>query len=196
MSESVPTIDRRHTMLLVMDYQPAILTNLSDSTDLIARTAETMTLVRNEGIAVGYVWVAFSDADYDAIPKTNKGFSAITSTRRLAMDTPESAIHAALAPEPGDLIVRKIRVGAFSTTDLHQQLQQREIDTLILAGISTSGVILSTLRDAADKDYRVYVLEDCCADRTSEVHNLLMQKVFPNQAYVISSADLPVYLGD
>ena len=86
-------------------------------------------------------------------------------------------------------------MGAFSTTDLDQQLRSRKIDTLTLAGISTSGVVLSTVRDAADRDYRVYVLEDACFDRDQEVHDLLTRKVFPRQAYVISIADLPDLLG-
>ena len=60
--------------------------------------------------------------------------------------------------------MRKQRVGAFSTTDLHEQLQARGIDTLVLAGISTSGCVHSTVLDAFDRDYRVIVLSDACAD--------------------------------
>jgi nicotinamidase-related amidase len=99
-------------------------------------------------------------------------------------------VHEAVAPEPGDIVVRKTRVGAFSTTDLDHQLRSRGIDTLILAGISTSGVVLSTVRDGADRDYRMYVLEDATADFDAEVHELLVRKVFPRQADVISIADL------
>ncbi len=86
--------------------------------------------------------------------------------------------------------MRKVRVGAFSTTDLDRQLQARGIDTLILAGIATSGVVLSTVRDAADRDYRVYVLADGSADRDPEVHDVLINKVFPRQAHVITIAEL------
>ncbi|HEY3883138.1 MAG TPA: isochorismatase family protein, partial [Trebonia sp.] len=63
-----------------------------------------------------------------------------------------------------------------------------EADTLVLAGISTSGVVLSTLRQAADLDYRLIVLEDACADRDDEVHRVLTGKVFPRQA-VVTTAD-------
>ena len=108
---------------------------------------------------------------------------------------PETAVHQAVAPEPGDIVVRKVRVGAFSTTDLDAQLRGAGVDTLVLAGVSTSGVVLSTVRDAADHDYRLYVLEDGCADRDPEVHGLLMRKVFPRQAWVIQVADLPSLVG-
>ena len=112
----------------------------------------------------------------------------------MSNDAPQTAVHDAVAPDPGDIVVRKTRVGAFSTTDLNQQLRAQGVDTLVVAGVATSGVVLSTIRDAADRDYRIYVLEDCCADRDAEVHDLLMGKVFPRQAWVVGSADLPVLL--
>ncbi len=66
-------------------------------------------------------------------------------------------------------------------------LRAKNIDTLILMGHSTSGVILSTVRLAADLDYNLVVVEDGCADRDPEVHQLLMEKVFPRQGTVVSS---------
>ena len=48
-------------------------------------------------------------------------------------------------------------------------------------GHATSGVILSTVRLAADLDYHVIVVEDGCADRDPDVHTLLMEKVFPHK---------------
>jgi len=55
--------------------------------------------------------------------------------------------------------------------------------------MSASGVVLSTLRQAADKDYLLTVLSDCCGDRDLEVKRLLMEKVFPMQAEVLALAD-------
>lgn len=195
MSATTPTIDPRHTILLVMDYQTAILQHLPDADALLSRMSAVLAVARRCGVRIGYVRVAFDDADYDAVPATNKGFTAVAGSRRLSTASPDSAIHAAVAPAPGDLIVRKTRVGAFSTTDLDLQLKQREIDTLILAGVSTSGVVLSTVRDAADRDYRLYVLEDGCADPNPEAHTFLTQQIFPRQADVITAAALPALLG-
>ena len=50
-------------------------------------------------------------------------------------------------------------------------------------------VVLSTLRDAADRDYRIFVISDCCADMDAEVHRALTEKVFRRQADVITLAD-------
>lgn len=190
MNENTPTFDPHHTMLLVMDYQPAILNNLPDADELLTRMAGVIHTARTSGVQIGYVRVAFDDSDYAVMPEANKTLKAIAAGRRMHHEAPETAIHDDVAPEPGDLIVRKTRVGAFSTTDLDQQLRDRKIDTLILAGIATSGVVLSTVREAADRDYQVYVLEDGSADRDQDVHNWLTQKIFPRQAYVISIADL------
>ncbi|HXC06188.1 MAG TPA: isochorismatase family protein [Bacteroidia bacterium] len=57
---------------------------------------------------------------------------------------------------------------------------------MILTGVATSGVVLSTLREASDKDYRLTVLSDCCADRDEEVHRVLTTKVFIRQAEVMT----------
>jgi nicotinamidase-related amidase len=59
------------------------------------------------------------------------------------------------------------------------------IDTLVLAGIATSGVVLSTLRQAADMDFRLAVLKDACTDMDPGVHAMLMDKVYPRQAEVM-----------
>ena len=113
-----------------------------------------------------------------------------TAPQAFHNDSPNTAVHDRVAPEPGDIIVRKVRVGAFSTTDLDAQLRERDIDTLILAGISTSGVVLSTVRDAHDRDYRVVVLADATADPDAEVHAFLTERIFPRQADVITVAEL------
>jgi len=191
MTDAPPAVDPQHTALLVMDYQPGILGRLPDADALIARAAEAIALARRRGVQVGYVRVAFADADYDDIPPTSRmGALVATSGQAFHADSPLTAVHDALAPEAGDVVVRKTRVGAFSTTDLDDQLRERDITTLILAGISTSGVVLSTVRDAHDRDYRLFVLADASADPDPDTHAFLTEKVFPRQADVIAVADL------
>jgi nicotinamidase-related amidase len=191
MTPTLPTLDPRRTALLVMDYQAGILGRLPGAEDLLARAADAIAILRGQGGHVGYVRVAFEDADYDAVPAHSR-FALLLATAGPAMhsDSPATAVHDTVAPEPGDIIVRKTRVGAFSTTDLDQQLRDRGIINLILAGISTSGVVLSTVRDAADRDYQVLVLADASADPEPGVHEFLTEKIFPRQAHVITIAEL------
>jgi nicotinamidase-related amidase len=195
MSDIPPTIDPQHTALLVMDYQVGVLGLLSESDALLSRVADAIATVRRQGGTIGYVRVAFEDADYAAVPAHSRMATRVaTAGRGFHTDSPTTAIHDRVAPEPGDIIVRKIRVGAFSTTDLDQQLRDRSIVTLILAGVSTSGVVLSTVRDAADRDYQVFVLADGSADPDPEVHTFLTEKIFPRQAQVITIAELEALL--
>ncbi len=90
-----------------------------------------------------------------------------------------------LAPRSHEAVVTKRRVGAFAHTDLSPLLSALGIDTLVLAGLATSGVVLSTVRHAADSDYRLWVLRDACADADQELHEVLMAKVLRAQAEVI-----------
>jgi nicotinamidase-related amidase len=187
----VTAIDPQRTALLVMDYQPGIVDMLDAPEPLLAGAREAIDLVRRAGGQVGYVRVAFEDADFDAIPPSSAMGARVASARQaMHADAPTTQIHDAVAPQAGDIVVRKVRVGAFSTTDLDAQLRERGVDTLVLAGISTSGVVLSTVRDASDRDYRVLVLADASADPDPEVHAFLTERIFPRQAEVITVAEL------
>lgn len=185
-------LDPTSTALLVMDYQVALVDRLPDAEALLERVNTAIADVRARGGHVGWVRVGFADADFDAIPPTSVMARMVTPDRRAALhaDSPTSQIHGGLSPQPQDASVRKTRVGAFTTTDLDQQLRDRAVTTLVLAGISTSGVVLSTVRDASDRDYRVVVLSDGCADREPEVHEFLTTRIFPSQATVITTGEL------
>lgn len=186
----MPSIQPSKSALLLMDFQNAITGMLGDSAPaLLDRAQQAREAARAAKMAVMHVRVAFAEADYAAIPSRNKSFSALAGRKFLSDGGPEAAIHPALAPAADEEVFTKKRVGALGTTALHARLQARGIDTLVLSGIATSGVVLSTLRDAADRDYRLFVLADCCADPDAEVHRVLLEKVFPRQADVIALAE-------
>jgi nicotinamidase-related amidase len=187
-----PGLDPAQTALLVMDYQHGIVEQLPDTAALLDRVSAAIDNVRGSGGHVGWVRVAFTDADFDAIPDTSIFAAMMSAERRPAMhaDAPATQFHDRFEPEPGDVTVRKTRVGAFSTTDLDRQLRDRGVNTLVLAGLSTSGVVLSTVREAMDRDYRIVVLHDACGDRDADTHRFLTEKLFPGRAEVIAVADL------
>jgi nicotinamidase-related amidase len=180
-------MDISRSALLLMDFQVGILRGREGAAEVLAAAASALKTARGAQLPVVHVRVAFGEQDYASVPETNKAFAAMREARRLTDGTPDAEIHPDLAPEPGDVVVTKTRVGAFSTTSLATHLRGRGIDTLVLAGVATSGVVLSTVRDAADRDYRLFVLRDCCLD-TPEVHSLLVSHVFPRQAEVIDVA--------
>lgn len=186
----VLTIDRSRTALLIMDYQNDIVNFLpeKDRMPLLEKASIILKESRRAGLPVIYVVVRFRDG-YPEINPQNRMFSGLKKSGWLREGTPGAEIHTKVAPEPGDIVVTKRRVGAFSTTDLETILRAKNIDTLAMFGIATSGVVLSTVRWAADMDYQLVVIVDACADRNEEVHRVLTEKVFPGQATVVSTQD-------
>ena len=126
---------------------------------------------------------------YPELSPRNASFAAVAQSGRFVAPTPGADIAPAVGPVAGEVVVVKHRVSAFAGTDLEMILRAKAIDTLILCGFATSGVVLSTVRHAADADYRLVVVEDCCADRDDEVHQVLTGKVFPRQAAVVSASE-------
>jgi nicotinamidase-related amidase len=86
-----------------------------------------------------------------------------------------------------DVIVTKRRNSALSGTDLEAVLRSLGVEHLALAGVMTSGVVLSTVRQATDLDYQLTVVEDLCLGINAGVQEVLMMKIFPLQANVVSS---------
>jgi nicotinamidase-related amidase len=189
MPQSLP-VDPSQCALVIMDYQPTVLDLVSDGDKLIGHANEAIDVVRRHGITVGFVRIAFEDDDYAIVPATNTSFAAVAAARQLHVSSAAMALHPDLAVRPGDIVVRKTRVGAFSTTNLDEQLTNLGVTTLILAGLTTSGVVLSTVRDAADRDYRLILLSDCISDPRQEAHTVLMEQVFPGQADIVTTAGL------
>lgn len=193
MTVTTPPLDPRTAALLVMDCQQGILASLPGSADpeaLLSRVAGAIADMRAHGAAIAHVRVGFTEADWAAIPPANKAFSFLGRHRLMHHADPAADIHHLLAPEPGDLTVRKTRYGALSTTDLDRRLRDRGITTLVIAGLITSGAVLSTVADAADRDYRLYILSDGVADPDQHAHETLMTGVFPRLAHIIDTVEL------
>jgi nicotinamidase-related amidase len=177
-----------NTALLVMDMQVAILQSLLETTQLIDNVAKAIAAARGKNIPVIYVTVGFR-AGTPEIGTNNKGFAA--AKERFASVSPEEflKIEPAVGPKDNEVVVTKRRVCAFTGSDLEVVLRAQHIQHIVLTGVATSGVVLSTIREAADKDYRITVLADCCADGDEEVHRVLTTKVFPRQADVLTTAE-------
>jgi nicotinamidase-related amidase len=170
-------------VLLVMDFQHGIVER-AGSPSVLAAADRAVKAARASKIPVMFVRVAFRPG-YPEAAESNLAFGAISQAGdAFTQDHPATQVHAALEPLPEEPVIVKRRVSAFSGSDLDVLLRAAVADTLVLAGISTSGVVLSTLRQAADLDYRLTVLSDACADPDPEVHRVLMEKIFPHQALV------------
>jgi nicotinamidase-related amidase len=176
----------KSTALLVMDVQPPIA-DLGGPT-LLERLADCASAARAAGVAVIYVKVGFRPGYPEIGPRANAMLMRIKEMGAF-VDGTSAEVHEAIAPRSGDIVVTRPRVSAFSGGDLDVVLRARAIDSLVLTGIATSGAVLSTLREAADLDFALTVLSDGCADPDDEVHRVLIEKIYPSQAQVMTVND-------
>jgi ureidoacrylate peracid hydrolase len=90
-----------------------------------------------------------------------------------------------LAPRPGDLVVEKTRRSAFQGTNLENVLRARGIEALVVTGVAGSGCVLSTVRDAIERDYFTIVVKDCIANNNAE----LTQACYPEFQVLLAPED-------
>jgi nicotinamidase-related amidase len=172
-----------NSALLVMDIQRSIVARFDHDPEYLSRVHRATDAARAVGVPVIYVVVGFRPG-HPEVSSRNKSFGAIAERGGFAADDPGAGIHPDVAPAPGDVVVTKRRVSAFAGSDLDVVLRAGDIRHLTLTGIATSGVVLSTVRQAADLDFGLTVLSDGCLDADPEVHRVLTEKVFPRQADV------------
>jgi nicotinamidase-related amidase len=177
--------NKQNSALLVMDMQSSILSRLPETSVLLSHVKKAIANAREKNIPVIYVVVGFRPGAPE-ISTNNKGFSANKSMLTSGNMEDMIKVHPDISPLPGEITVVKRRISAFTGSDLEVVLRAFSVQHLILTGIATSGVVLSTLREAADKDFILTVLKDGCADADEEVHLVLINKIFPRQAEVIT----------
>jgi len=189
------SIDRRTSALLVMDFQTLIVDNYAAGAEaLLDRTAKLIAVARTVGMRVIYVVVGFRPG-YPEVSDRNATFNRLKASGVFAAGAENAKIHPAVTPLAEEIVVTKHRVSAFAGTDLDLMLRANGIETLILTGIITGGVVLSTLSHAADADYRLLVVGDCCSDGDEEAHRVLLERVFPRQATITTAAGLEQAIG-
>ena len=187
-----PSFVLNRSAVLSMDCQTGIVSIYTkNDSNFLERASSILKQARTVGLTVIHVKVGFRPNLPEVSPR-NLMLSAVKNHEghRQLFEGDAGAIHPDVAVEADDIVVVKHRISAFSGTDLEMILRAKDIDTLILFGIATSGAVLATLLEAADKDYRLVVVSDCCADLDEQLHNCLVEKIFRRQAIVITARDL------
>ncbi len=195
MSKILPDIAR--SAVLSMDLQTAIVSIYAKSQpDFLPRVANVLKDAKERAMTVIHVQVGFRPG-FPEVSERNLLFGAIKKNPQWqqVFQGPAGAIHPEVAPVGDEIVVTKHRVNAFHGTELEMILRAKEIDTLVLFGIATSGVVLSTLLDASDADYRLVVVKDCCMDNDADVHACLIEKVFPRRATVLTAEEFREAVG-
>lgn len=190
------TLERGHTALLIADFYADIMNTLPHATErnVVEKSAAVQAAAREAGVMVCYCATVFRPG-YPEIGQRNKTFSQRKSSGQTAVPDPMEAIHPLVRPIEGEVVVGKHRVNALYGTGLDVVLRANDIRNLVIFGYATSGVVLSTVRYAADLDYNLIVIEDCCSDSDVDVHKFLTQRIFPRQSEVTDSDNVVRALG-
>ena len=106
-----------------------------------------------------------------------------------------NAIVPDIAPQRGDLVIKKQKPGAFFGTPLLSYLIERKVDTLLVTGVSTSGCVRASVIEGFSYNYRVAVVQDGCYDRSQASHAINLCDMNAKYADVVSSDDAIAYVG-
>jgi len=185
------SLDISRSAVLQLDCQAGIVSIYAKPPEeFVGRAAGVLNAARKAGMPVIHVQVGFRPG-LPEVSNRNKLFAAIKSSpqHQKLFEGPGGAIHPALGPEKDDIVVTKHRVSAFTGTDLDMLLRAKNIETMVLFGIATSGVVLSTVLEGCDADYNIIVIRDCCADLDADLHEALLGRLFPRRGEVVNASE-------
>lgn len=178
-----------NSALLVMDVQRDIV-GVADheGSGYLPRLRRAIEGARAANIPVIYAVITFRPG-FPEVGSRNRALAAIARAGVYVEGDPGAEIHPEVAPRPDEVVVSKKRASAFAGSDLDVVLRARSIDSLVLTGIATSAVVLSTLCQANDMDFGLTVLSDACLDPDQELHRVLTERLFPQWADVLTVDD-------
>jgi nicotinamidase-related amidase len=175
--------------LLLLDLQAGILEQCnSNNPTYPSQVLNTVTAARAAGVHVIYVRTCFRPG-YPELSRHSFSGARIASSGRYIENDASVEFPTIIAPQQSDIIVTKRRVSAFMGSDLEIVLRGLGVDKLVVCGVSTSGAVLSTVRQAADMDFELTVLEDLCVDNKPEAHRVLLEQIFPRQGRVVDASE-------
>jgi len=177
--------------VVTLDLQQGVVATYATDPAFIPRAAAVVAEARRARVPVIHVRVGFRPDVPEASPR-NRFLGAVKASipHQRFFSGVSGALHPGLGLARGDLLVTKSRVSAFAGTDLEILLRAADRQDIALLGIATSGAVLATALQAADLDYRTFIVGDCCADAPQSVHEQLIAHVLPQQATVLTAEEL------
>lgn len=178
-------LDPLKTAVLTLDLQKGILAMGSGYDSVIPNAAKIVDFARKKNYQIIHVGLGFSEGH----PEVTTGESPFLRAKQnnlFVKGSPSAEFHSAII-QPGDLVIYKQRISAFSENHLNLTLRARGIENLVLFGISTSGIVLATVTRAFDLDFKLTIIHDACFDGDAEVHRVLVEKVFPKRGTIAAT---------
>lgn len=113
---------------------------------------------------------------------------------RIVEGAPVAEIHPAIRPVEGEVVVNKRRYSAFFGTDLESILKGLGTQSLFVIGVNTNNCVMATCYAAQDRDYQVFVLEDCCGSMNGpDYHEAALKQIKAALGWVLTSEQFIAY---
>ncbi|MCS6931336.1 MAG: isochorismatase family protein [Acetobacteraceae bacterium] len=181
--------------LLIVDFvngfaDPAVFGG-GNIREAIAATVPVLAFCRGRGIPVAHTRVVYAADGSDGGIFARKAPGLL----RLTEESPLSQIVPELAPAPGELVVRKLSASAFFETPLSSWLRLKRVDTLLVAGCTTSGCVRASVVDSLQHNFRTVVLTDCVGDRAPGPHEANLFDMGQKYADLMDSAAAMAAIG-
>lgn len=142
-------------------------------TRAVENMAHAIAKARAALVPIIYIRIGFS-VDYRECPTQSPLFQGAKSAGLFKIGTWGAEVHPLLTPHEGDFDVIKHRVSPFYATSLDAILTTLGVQHIVIGGVSTGGVVLSTAKDSHDRDYQVTILNDCCCAKSEDEHKVLI----------------------
>jgi nicotinamidase-related amidase len=190
-------LDRTKTAILSMDIQkaPVRRSAMFRERNVGQAAKSVLDAARKKGVLIVHVVIDYQPAFFS--PK-NKFLQKV---RIPILSAPGVDVADLLEivdevkPMDDEPIIRKPRMNPFFGTALDSMLRSRDIDTVVLMGVATEFVVEAAARHAADADYRVIVVEDCCAGFSEDAHRVSLH-IMDHLATLATSADFLESVGN
>ena len=183
-------LDAASTALILIDLQHVVVgreTAPYPASAVVEKGAALARAFREKGATAVYVRVDLSD------------FLSLPVDVPLGLPANLPAIASEIVPQAGvqrgDLIITKRHWGAFSGTELEEQLRKAGVKTVVIGGIATNVGVETTARNAAGLGFAVVMVEDACTDLTAAAHHASFERIFPRLGRVRKTAEVIEALG-
>jgi ureidoacrylate peracid hydrolase len=168
--------------LIVVDMQngfchpdgslPRLGFTLAGVADAVAATAQAVADARAAGVPVIFTRHVYRPGRADEGQRLSAAAVELASVNGLAAGSWDGAIVDELGCTDADLVVDKVRFDAFQWTSLDPLVQGLGVTELVICGVVTNICVESTVRSAFMRDHPVTLLADCCAARTTRLHDI------------------------
>lgn len=155
----------------------------SDSVAVVDACAMLLAAFRGRALPVCYTSVVYSDVDQGSVFRAR-----VPALNMLQAGSPAVRVDSRLAPESTEPVFEKHYASAFFATDLAPWLRGQQVDSLVIAGLTTSGCVRASVIDALQHDYVVWVPKEAVGDRNSAAHTANLHDMHAKYAEVTSLA--------